>query len=150
MIISTLQSIAHPTNKVFENDYRHVYFDVHSGIMLVQLNYPEFVPQEEVLSLGRSVAFLVQKYRPKKILGDISRYFYHDTDLRSNLRYSGMIFPRLQKAGCDKLAVVVPTSLLSFAYVDSILQQVQTSDPEMLEVRYFDFDSEALRWLSKN
>jgi hypothetical protein len=152
MIISTLHTITRPGNKIFENLYRNVYHDTATGIMVLQLLYPEEgMPEDEVNDMGGSVVSMVEQYRPKCLLADISNYFYHDTDISRSTRYTDVFFPRVYAAGCHKLAVIVPSSLLSFAYVDNILQGIQEEDyKHPVQVRYFDLDSDALRWLSKN
>lgn len=139
------------TNRLFENEFRVIYYEPESKILFFKMCFGEdTTPMEEVEAVGENFVHYCEAYRPHHILIDASEYFFYTNEKGFVENYVVNIAPVIKRSGVKKVAVMMPQSLISLAFIDNISQSIQKRNPKnYTETKYFDSMEHALRWLQK-
>ncbi len=130
---------------IYRNKFVVINFDTNSQIAYIKWSESTlFMSDDEYIKIAQNIVKYIKKYKIKKILNDLTN-FKTVLSLRFQHWAKKYFFPELNKP-IKKIAIILPTD---YTVVLSIKQLLEIIKINSIEIKLFDNEINATKWLNK-
>ncbi|TAF64280.1 MAG: hypothetical protein EAZ55_11865 [Cytophagales bacterium] len=133
--------------KLFQNAYIQIDYDADTKTIM-QVSFPESTHMEvtDFKEAFEEASRCVEIHQPLYYLSDVRQQFFPiGPDLQEWIAQN--VYPRWHAAGLRKLAIIIPSELISNLSIQQTVDEVnEIRDINSYEIRYFDDIAAAKQW----
>ncbi len=135
--------------QIYKNQYFSLSF-YQANTLLIYVAFPQSanMAKEDLEEGFIKTSEIVEELKPRFFLSD-ARQQLAVIPPAIQLWIAQNIYPRWQNAGLQKLAIIIPTELITNLSIQQTVDEVdEVKKSEGYEIRYFDSDEVAKNWLT--